>query len=58
MDTYDERLGQDIGAWAEDQLASSPEWVPEQYAGMRQRLEGTPPLLLPMNTTPPRAALP
>ncbi len=43
MDTYDERLGRDIDAWVEDQLAASPEWAPEQYASIRQYLVGDTP---------------
>lgn len=33
--TYDE-----VQALFEDQLAASPEWAPERYAGIRQYLEG------------------
>ena len=43
MDTYDERLGKDIDAWVEGQLAASPEWEPERYANIRQHLEGSAP---------------
>jgi hypothetical protein len=39
MDTYDERLGEDIDAWVEDQLAASPEWALEQYVSIRKHLE-------------------
>lgn len=38
MDTYDERLGKDMDAWVEAQRAASPEWAPEQYAGIRRHL--------------------
>ncbi|WP_197084641.1 hypothetical protein [Saccharothrix sp. ST-888] len=43
MNAYDERLGRDIDAWVEDQLATSPEWAPEQYVSIRQQLEGSTP---------------
>ncbi|WP_168219584.1 hypothetical protein [Kitasatospora sp. MMS16-BH015] len=39
MDAYDEELGKSIDAWVEAELAASPEWGPEKYAGIRQRLE-------------------
>ncbi|MFC5665326.1 hypothetical protein ACFP3U_20380 [Kitasatospora misakiensis] len=41
MDTYDEELGKNIDAWVEAELAASPEWGPEKYASIRQRLEGS-----------------
>ncbi|WP_405018037.1 hypothetical protein OHV05_14615 [Kitasatospora sp. NBC_00070] len=43
MDTYDEELGKNIDAWVEAELAASPEWGPEKYASIRQRLEGSAP---------------
>ncbi|MFF9016141.1 hypothetical protein ACF09C_24640 [Streptomyces sp. NPDC014870] len=32
-------LGRSIDAWVEAELAASPEWGPEEYASIRQRLE-------------------
>ncbi|MFJ8628600.1 hypothetical protein ACIRD3_37955 [Kitasatospora sp. NPDC093550] len=39
MDTYDEERGKSIDAWVEAELAASPEWGPEKYDIIRQRLE-------------------
>ncbi|MEU3048061.1 hypothetical protein ABZ705_16345 [Streptomyces sp. NPDC006984] len=39
MSTYDEELNTSIDAWVEAELAASPEWGPERYAAIRQRLE-------------------
>ncbi|MFI9329743.1 hypothetical protein ACIGZJ_19640 [Kitasatospora sp. NPDC052868] len=43
MDTYDEELNASIDAWVEAELAASPEWGPEKYAAIRQRLEDSAP---------------
>ncbi|MEU3048818.1 hypothetical protein ABZ705_20305 [Streptomyces sp. NPDC006984] len=43
MDTYDEELNASIDAWVEAELAASPEWGPEKYATIRQRLEDSAP---------------
>lgn len=43
MDAYDEELSGSIDAWGEEQLAASPEWVPEHCVSIRQRLEGDSP---------------
>ncbi|MFE0645767.1 hypothetical protein ACFW2Y_29770 [Streptomyces sp. NPDC058877] len=43
MDTYDEHLDASIDAWVEAELAASPEWGLEEYATIRQRLEGSGP---------------
>ncbi|MFJ6619592.1 hypothetical protein ACIQOW_18680 [Kitasatospora sp. NPDC091335] len=46
MDTYDEELGRSIDAWVEAELAASPEWGPERYASIRQRLEDSEPAVI------------
>ncbi len=43
MDTYDEELAKSIEAWVEAELAASPEWGPEKYDIIRQRLEDSAP---------------
>ncbi|MGX2994934.1 hypothetical protein JNUCC64_11640 [Streptomyces sp. JNUCC 64] len=43
MDTYDEELGKNIEAWVDAELAASPEWGPEKYDIIRQRLEDAAP---------------
>ncbi|MFE0580723.1 hypothetical protein [Streptomyces sp. NPDC058874] len=43
MSTYDEELNTSIDAWVEAELAASPEWGPERYASIRQRLEDSAP---------------
>ncbi|MCC9308693.1 hemerythrin domain-containing protein [Kitasatospora sp. RB6PN24] len=43
MITKDEQMSKAIDAWVEDHLATSPQWTPEQYAGVRQHLEGDAP---------------
>ncbi|MFI8371872.1 hypothetical protein [Streptomyces sp. NPDC085466] len=40
MGTYDEELDASIDAWVEVELAASPEWGPERFAGIRRLLEG------------------
>src|SRR5215203_1034191 len=43
MDSCYEELGGNMDAWVEEQLAASPEWAPEHYVSIRQRLEGDSP---------------
>lgn len=47
MDTHDDKLSKIIDAWVEAELTASPEWEPEKYDSIRQRLEGSPPVIAP-----------